>query len=177
MILKTLLFVGIATVGIVLVAAAFRPDQFRVQRSVTIAAGADRIHALINDMHAFNSWNPFNKKDPQMRGSYRGPAAGPGAAYDFAGNSQVGAGTVAIVDSAPQRITMKLDMREPMAASNTVVFSIVPRGNASEVTWAMHGNTPYLGKLLHMVFDMDKMVGGTFEAGLADLKQLAEKKA
>lgn len=162
-------------IGIVLVAAAFRPDSFEVKRSVSIAAGADRIHPLINDLRQFNAWNPFNRKDPNIRGVYRGPAAGPGAAYDFDGNAEVGKGTVSIVASEPRKIAMKLDMLAPMEAHNDVTFSLVPRGDATEVTWKMEGRTPYIGKVLHLVFDMDKMVGGAFEEGLHGLKAIAEK--
>ena len=172
-------YFALAVVGLiaaVLLVAAFRPDTFEVQRSVTIAAPPERVHALINDLHQFNSWNPFNKKDPNMRGTYRGPAAGPGAAFDFDGNSEVGKGTVAITGSQPQRIAMKLDMLAPMKAHNDVEFRLEPTGAHTQVTWAMRGASPYLGKLVGMVFDMDKMVGGAFESGLADLKSLAERR-
>jgi inosine-uridine nucleoside N-ribohydrolase len=174
--LKIISLVVLVAIAGVLIAAAYRPDTFRVERTVRIAAAPDRIHPLINDLRQFNAWNPFNKKYPQIQGTYRGPAAGPGAAYDFKGNKEVGAGSVSITDTAPQKITMALDMAEPIEAHNTVVFSLVPQGPATDVTWAMQGRVPYVGKLLHMVFDMDKMVGGAFETGLADLKALAEKK-
>ena len=166
--------VAVAAVAVLLVAAAFRPDNFEVQRSVRIAAGAERIHPLINDLHEFNTWNPYNKKDPQIKGTYRGPQAGPGAAYEFDGNKEVGKGVVSIVGSEPQRVTMKLDMLAPMEAHNDVEFRLVPSGTATDVTWKMHGRTPYVGKVLHMLFDMDKMVGGAFEEGLAGLKARVE---
>jgi hypothetical protein len=159
----------------VLAAAAFRPDTFRIERSVTVHARAQAIHPLINDLRQFNSWNPFNKKDPAIRGTYRGPTAGPGAAYDFAGNSEVGQGTVEITGSTPERITMALRMVEPMKADNQVEFTLRPRGDVTDVTWSMQGRTPYFAKVIHVVFDMDKMVGASFEAGLAELKARAER--
>jgi hypothetical protein len=39
----------------------------------------------------------------------------------------------------------------------------------------MHGPNPYMAKVIHLVFNMDSMVGKQFEAGLANLKTLAEK--
>jgi hypothetical protein len=175
--LKTIALVAVAGIAIVLIAAAFRPDTFRVQRSMRIAAAPAAIHPLINNMQQMNSWNPFVKKDPNLKGTYRGPSEGPGAAYDFAGNKEVGTGTIAITGSTPQKITMQLDMREPMEGHNVVEFLLLPAGNETEVTWAMQGPSPYLGKLMGMVFNMDKMIGGAFEAGLADLKAKAERKA
>lgn len=172
---KTIALVAVLAVAGVLVAAATRPDSFRVQRTATVQAPPDKLHALIGDLHQFNTWNPFNKKDPNIRGSYRGPAAGPGAGYDFAGNGEVGKGSLDITAATPQKITMQLHMIEPMEGRNTVEFSLVPRGAATEVTWAMHGPSPFISKLMGLVFDMDSMIGGAFEAGLADLKQRAER--
>ena len=45
----------------------------------------------------------------------------------------------------------------------------------STVTWTMHGPMPYLNRLMTIFFDMDKTVGKEFEAGLVNLKALAEK--
>jgi hypothetical protein len=44
------------------------------------------------------------------------------------------------------------------------------------VTWAMQGGVPYLAKIMHVFFNMDKMVSGDFEAGLANLKTVAESR-
>ena len=40
----------------------------------------------------------------------------------------------------------------------------------------MHGPAPYMAKVMHMVFNMDKMIGKDFEVGLANLKTIAESK-
>jgi carbon monoxide dehydrogenase subunit G len=175
--IKTIALLLVAAVVLLLALAATRPDTFSVQRSARIQAPADQVHALINDLHRFNRWNPYEKKDPNLKGSYSGPAAGPGATYAFEGNKNVGKGSLRIVDSQPGQVTMELHMIEPMEGRNTVRFTLVPQGGATEVTWAMQGASPFIGKLMGLVFDMDKMIGGDFEAGLAALKTLAEQKA
>jgi len=173
--IKTLALVGAAALGLLLAYAATRPDGFTIARSATVNAPPEKVHALINDLRAFNTWNPFDKKDPNIRGVYRGPAAGPGAHYAFQGNQEVGSGTLEIVRSEPQQVTMRLDMLEPFEAHNTVQFSLARRGNATEVTWVMDGRTPYLAKIIHIFLDVDRMVGGEFEKGLAALKARAER--
>jgi hypothetical protein len=65
-------------------------------------------------------------------------------------------------------------MREPFTADNVVEFTLVPRGDATDVTWAMRGTMPYMAKVVHLFLDMDRMVGRDFEAGLANLKAIAE---
>ena len=70
---------------------------------------------------------------------------------------------------------MKLDMIKPMEAHNRVEFTLEPKGDATQVTWVMSGPSPYVAKVMSTVFSMDRMVGGEFEKGLADLKAQAEK--
>jgi polyketide cyclase/dehydrase/lipid transport protein len=176
--LKITLFVLAALVAGLLLYAASRPDEFRVQRSVRIAAPAPQVHALIHDLQRFNTWNPYNRKDPDVKGQYSGPAAGPGAAYAFQGNKDVGKGSLTILDSQPpQRVTMRLDMLAPFEGHNQIDFTLVPAGAASDatdVTWAMHGPASFVPKLMGIFFDMDKMIGRDFEAGLLNLKAAAE---
>lgn len=168
--------VAVVTLSALMIYAASRPDTFAVQRSATIAASAEKIHPLINDLRRFNTWNPYERKDPNMRRSYRGNASGPGAGYDFAGNKEVGTGSIEIIDSqAPHRVAMKLDMLEPFKAHNLVEFTLVPRGASTEVTWAIRGPANFISKLMGVFFDMDQMIGLDFEAGLANLKAVAER--
>ena len=176
--LKTIsLLIGVA-LAVLLIYAATRPDVFHVERSATIQAPAERLHPLINDLRGFNTWNPYARKDPAMQGQYSGPAAGPGAVYDFQGNKDVGKGRIGITaSSAPSSVTMQLDMFEPFEGHNVVTFSLVPEGGATRVTWAMDGPSPFMGKLIGVFMNMDRMIGRDFEAGLGHLKALAEKPA
>jgi Polyketide cyclase / dehydrase and lipid transport len=164
-----------AVVVAVLAYAATRPDRFEVQRSTSIRASANQIFPLINDLRTFNTWNPFDKKDPNVRGTYSGPESGKGAAYAFE-SSQTGTGRIEIADTAPpSRVTMRLTMIKPLAAENRVQFILQPQGDMTRVTWAMDGAVPFVGKLIHLFVDMDRMVGQEFAAGLAELKVRAER--
>jgi uncharacterized protein YndB with AHSA1/START domain len=173
--LKTLALIAVLGVTLLLVYAATRPDRLHVQRSVHIAAPPEKIHALINDLHRFNTWNPYEKKDPNLRGRYEGPASGPGAAYHFEGNKDVGKGSLRIVESnAPARVAMNLEMIEPFAGTNVVEFTLAPQGSQTDVTWSMRGASPFAARLIGIFVDMDRMIGRDFETGLAALKAQAE---
>ncbi len=162
-------------IGGVLAYAATLPTTFSVSRSASIMAPPDKIFPLINSLHGFRTWEPFSKKDPAIKIVHSGPESGKGAAYSWDGNGHVGQGSAEIVDTVPpSRVTMKLDMVKPMEAHNKVVFSLEPNAGATTVTWAMTGNRPYIHKVMDVVMNMDRMVGGQFEAGLANLKALVE---
>jgi uncharacterized protein YndB with AHSA1/START domain len=173
--LKIIAIVVVVAVAGVLLFAATRPDTFRVQRSTSIKAPPEKIYPLINDLRRFNTWNPYEKKDPNLKGSYSGAASGKGAVYTFHGNKNVGKGSVEITDTAPpHKVSMRLTMVEPIEARNNIEFILEPNGEGTRVTWAMHGHSSYFAKIIHLVFNMDRMVGGDFEAGLANLKAAVE---
>jgi uncharacterized protein YndB with AHSA1/START domain len=166
----------VVVAGVVLAYAATKPDVFQVQRTASIKAPPDKIFPLINDFRSWSSWSPYEHKDPAMRKTYSGAPAGTGAIYEWDGDKNVGSGRIEIADTAPpNRIAIKLDMIKPFAAHNRVEFVLEPKGESTDVTWAMNGHTPYLAKIMHVFLDMDRMVGRDFEAGLASLKALAEK--
>ena len=174
--LETVAMVVVALIGGVLVFAATRPDTFEVRRTATIKAPPERIFPLINDLHGFNTWNPYEKKDPNINGRYSGASEGKGAAYAFEGNKDVGKGSLEIVESLPpSRVKMNLRVIEPFEAGNVVEFVLEPKGDDTNVTWALHGRVPYVAKIVHLFFDVDGMVGRDFEAGLAGLKGIVER--
>ncbi len=172
--IKTILIVAAVGIAGLLSYAASKPDTFTVQRSTSIKAPADKLHALINDLHQFNTWNPYNLKDPNVKGSYRGPATGPGAGYDFEGNKDVGKGSIEITGSTTDKVSMRLDMIEPFEGHNQVEFTLAPDAGGTQVTWAMRGPAPFMYKLMGTFIDMDRMIGRDFETGLANLKTKAE---
>lgn len=160
----------------VLVLASSKPDTFRVQRQASIQAPPEKIFPLINDYKNWGAWSPWEKKDPAMKRSFSGPAAGKGSAYAW-DSKEVGVGDMLITESVPSSL-LKIDLNfsKPFEAHNKVVFSIQPQaGGSTTVSWEMAGPAPLLSKVMQVFFSMDKMVGKDFEAGLADLKAAAEK--
>jgi hypothetical protein len=174
--LKVIAIALVVLVGAVLAFAATQPDRFSVQRSASIKAPPDRIYPLIADFGRWNAWSPYEKKDPAMKRSFSGAASGKGAVYAWEGNGEVGQGRMEIADAAaPSRVTLKLDFVKPFEAHNTVDFLLEPKGDATQVTWAMQGPMPFISKVMCLFMDMDRMVGADFEAGLANLKSIAER--
>lgn len=173
--LKTIVLIVALVIAAVLIYATTKPDTFQVQRSLVIQAAPDKLFALINSLQRMTSWSPYEKADPAMKRTFSGPESGPGATYEWQGNSQAGEGRIAIIDNAaPTRVTMKLDMFKPIEGHNTVNFTLEPQGSGTRVNWHMQGASTFLSKLLVTLGIMDKMVGGQFEEGLNNLKRIAE---
>jgi carbon monoxide dehydrogenase subunit G len=174
--LKKILIAVVVLIAAVLVYAATRPDTFRVERSAGIKAPPEKVFALVNDFKRWDAWSPWEKKDPAMRRAFGDATSGKGAAYSWEGNKDVGQGRMEITESVPSsKVSIKLEFVKPFEARNTVDFTLQPKGDTTQVTWAIYGPSPYISKLIGIFWNMDSMIGKDFEAGLADLKAVAEK--
>jgi hypothetical protein len=159
----------------VLALAATKPDELVVERSKTIKAPAEKIFPLINNLHNWTKWSPYEEKDPTMKRTFNGPESGKGALYEWSGNDQIGVGTMEITDSAaPSKVTIKLHFIKPFAGDNKVIFSLVPDSDGTKVTWMMHGPSPFMCKVMQVFINMDDMCGKDFAHGLDKLKKEAE---
>jgi uncharacterized protein YndB with AHSA1/START domain len=178
--IKTIVAVVVVLLVIVVAAvlgvAATKPDAFRVERTASIKAPPEKIFALINDLHGWGAWSPYEKKDPAMKRTFSGAASGKGAVYEWDGDKNVGKGRMEITETSPPlRILIKLDFISPFEGHNTAEFTMKPSGDATSVSWAMGGPAPFVSKVMQVFFNLDSMIGKDFEEGLANLKTLAEK--
>ena len=172
---KIVLIVIAVIIAGILIYAWTRPESFRVQRTIAIKAPPAKIAPLIADFRAWPQWSPYENRDPDMKRTYGSSSSGQGATYAWEGNKNVGAGRMEILESSPQRIVIKLDFLKPFEAHNTAEFTLVPSGDTTNVTWAMHGPSPFMSKVMQTFMNFDKMIGTDFATGLASLKTVAEK--
>ena len=177
-VLKYILIGLLVLVALFLIVVALQPSSFRVARSTTIAAPPSVVFAQVNDFHKWEAWNPWDKIDPAMKRTYEGAPSGAGAIYAWVGNSDVGEGKMTITESRPgELVRINMEFFKPMAGTSTTEFTFVPQGGGTLVTWTMFGDNNFVGKAMCLFMNMDTMIGGQFEKGLADMKKAAESAA
>jgi hypothetical protein len=173
--LKKILIALAIIVVLFSVIVAMQPSEFRVERTAIVSAPAPAVFAQVNDFHKWEAWNPWAKIDPAMKQTYEGAPSGTGAIYTWAGNNQVGEGRMTITESRPSDlIRIKLEFFKPFASTNVAEFTFKPESDQTAVTWSMTGKNNFIAKAVHLFVNMDKMVGGQFEKGLAQMKSVAE---
>jgi len=160
---------------ILIIVVAGQPNDFAVSRQIKIGAPAEQIFPHVNELRKWEAWNPWGNLDPNCQMNYSGPPAGVGASYSWSGNNKIGAGRNTITGSQPNEfVRFQLEFLKPMTATNTVNFTFQPDGRDTIVTWSMSGKRDCPGKLFGLVLNFDKMCGGQFEKGLAQIKSLVE---
>ncbi len=169
-----LILIPIVVIAFIIV-IALRPADFSIMRSAAIAATPGVVFAQVNDFHNWEAWSPWAKIDPNAKNTFAGPASGAGAAFSWSGNKQVGAGHMLITESLPyELIKIKLDFIRPFKATNVAVFTFKPEDDQTVVTWTMSGQNNFFAKAFSLFINCDKMVGGDFEKGLAQLNSVAQ---
>jgi hypothetical protein len=176
--IATILLIVAGLVVLFLIVAATRPDHCSYQRSVVIDAPASSAFPYVNNLQKWQEMSPYVRFDPNAKYTFGGPVAGVGASMAWVGNRNLGQGRLTIAESRPfEQVRMRLEFERPFKCDNVVLFTLQSSGAQTTVTWAMSGKANFMSKAMSLVMNMDKMVGGQFEEGLANLKRLAEADA
>ena len=172
--LKRLGYVATTAVGAMLILASMRQDTFHVERSKRIAAPPEWVFAQINDLQRMKAWNPYEKKDPSLKGEFGPTTRGVGASYAW-DSEKVATGRMTIVESKPLRqVTLRLDFEKPFQSTVTTEYTLRPDRGGTQVTWSMQGPANFVHKLMETVFVLDPLIGRDLDDGLRNLKVAAE---
>jgi carbon monoxide dehydrogenase subunit G len=175
----------IGVVGVLLLflaVVATRPSAYHVERRLEVAAPAEVVFGLLNDLHQFADvlvlfGSPWMEIDLNMQKTIEGPEAGVGQSYAWNSKKEIGQGKLTIEESVPDRkVGMQLEFVKPMKSTAIVALTLAGTPTGSSVTWSMDGNHNFLGKAMGLFMNMDKMLGADIEKGLARLKAVAERK-
>jgi uncharacterized protein YndB with AHSA1/START domain len=164
-----------AVIVLFLIVAALQPADFRVTRSASIAAPPAVVFECVNDLHQWNTWSPWARMDPSSKITYEGPPTGVGASFTWTGGKKVGEGRMTITETQPtDRVVTKLEFVKPFAATNIAEFTFQPEGDQTRITWTFTGKNSFMGKVFGLIVNCEKMCGGQFEQGFANLKSIVE---
>lgn len=167
---------GIAALfAVFLVFVATRSPHYEISREIAIAAPPEKVFPYLNGSRLADAWMPWKEIDPASRNTFSGPESGVGARTSWEGGKQMGVGSAEITASeANRRVEIKLEYVKPMAMKQVAEYLLRPEGSGSVVVWRVTGKNTFAGRLFCFFVNMDKMVGGSFEKGLANLKRITE---
>ncbi len=161
-------------VALLAVGGMLLPGTFKVSRSALVAAPAERIYPLVSEPRRWKDWSVWNQRDPAMSITYSGPASGAGAVWEWKSKSQ-GDGRMTFTAAEPGRRAAFELFFPDFGTTSTGELLLAPEGSGTRVTWTMNGDMGRNPLMRWMALMMDGMVGKDFDAGLANLKALAEK--
>ena len=154
-----------------------------IERSTVIAAPADAITPLLANLHRWVEWSPWEGQDPNLQRTYGGEPGSVGSTYAWKGNRKAGAGDMTVTRIAPTEVGLDLRFTAPFKSSSTCTFRLTENtvertdSNArrTRVVWAMTSPQNLASRVMGVFIDMDKLIGGDFEKGLAKLRAAVER--
>lgn len=175
-ILKKIIFVLLALIGIVLIAGLVISKDYAVEREVTINQPKDSVFNYIKMMKNQDHFSVWNMKDPNSKKNFTGTDGEVGFIYSWNGNDDVGEGEQEIKKITPgERIDMELRFKRPMVSTDYAYFTTESLSPAqTKVKWGFKGEMPY--PMNGIKFIMENMIGKQLQAGLDNLKANLEKK-
>ena len=174
----TAVYISMVVLGLfaaLAVVVAMRPADFSIVRTAVMPVSRAAAFERVNDFHQWEAWSPWAKLDPNMRQTFEGAPRGEGAVYSWNGDKRVGEGRMTITESRPNELVrIRLEFIRPFVATNPTEFAFRQVGDATEVTWTMRGKNNFMGKAMHLLMNMEKLVGTQFEQGLAQMSVAAQ---
>lgn len=166
----------VVLVGAFLGYVALQPSDYVISREVTIRAPAEKVFPYLNNAKLAANWSPWSELDPKAKMSFSGPDEGVGSRTSWADGEKLGTGSATIIESvANQSVRIKLEYAKPFEMTQDAAYSIKSSGGETKVVWSVQGKNTFMGRVMCAFGNMDKMVGGIFEKGLLNLKNLVEK--
>jgi uncharacterized protein YndB with AHSA1/START domain len=164
-----------AVIVAVLVMAATRPSDYRVERTVLLKAPPDKVFALVEDARRWPDWSMDEEKDPTLKRQFFGPPRGVGAGYDWSGAAHSGKGRAVITEAVPpSRLVVQVQVQEPYQDKSVLEIDLSPQDDGTLLRWAASGGMSYFTKVTTAFTTMDAVMGPRVEGSLAKLKLLAE---
>jgi uncharacterized protein YndB with AHSA1/START domain len=180
MLKKILIGVGVLLVlliAVVVLAVAFAPTDFAVERAIVINKPRAEVFEYAKNIRNQNEWGPWFKRDPAMKQEFTGTDGTVGFVSKWVSqNPEVGSGEQEIKKIVPnERIDSELRFQEPMDSKADAYLTMEDGGtNQTRVKWGFTGSMPRPFNLFPLIMDLDAAVGKDYEDGLATMKRILE---
>lgn len=167
MTLTTTLLIGAGAVALLATTPLALPRNVHVTRSAVIDAAPAEILALAASSTGYQAFNPYAEADPNLSITPFGPDTGVGSGFRFEGKDGKGTQTVAAITETS--VSYNIDMGALGQPTQRIEAIAVEGG--TQVTWHLDSDMGFNPMFRVFGLFMDRMMGKTFDTGLARLAQ------
>ncbi|MGG7305870.1 SRPBCC family protein [Curtobacterium sp. AB451] len=146
-----------------------------IERDVVIAAPTSTILPHLSDLHRWVDWSPWEGRDPELHREYGGTPGAVGSTYAWKGNRKAGSGDMVMRRVTADEVEIGLRFTAPFASSSTTAFRLDEVPGGTRVVWTMTSPVTVMSRIVNLVMNMERFIGGDFEKGLARLKVVVER--
>ena len=140
-----------------------------VEKSISIAASAEKVKSIITDFNQWKPWSPWFILEPETKDS----VSADGKSHEWDGK-RIGSGIISIIGEKESLIQYDLKFLKPWKSEAKTDFIIEKIDeNTTNLTWTMDGSLPFF--MFWMKPMMERLIGMDYDRGLLMLKDYIEK--
>ena len=176
--LKTILFVILAIIALLLIIALFVNKDMNVSKQVTINKPAAEVFNYVKLLKNQDKYSKWGKLDPNMQKTYTGTDGTVGFISAWVGNKDVGQGEQEIlkIDETTKHLDFALRFIKPFKSNADAFMQVDDAGNNTcKVSWGFKSQMPYPMNIMKLFINMEEKVGEDFQIGLDNLKVILDK--
>ncbi len=171
-VLKTIIIIIVALLGLWLIISLFAPSKTDVERSTVIKASPETIYSYISHLKNMDDWGVWRKMDKDAKYEYTGEDGTVGFRESWDGDT-VMQGSMTITGLEPNK-SMKSDLAFGDFMVSKVSMDLAPVDGGTEVKWSLKNEIPFTWRAMMMFMGMGSSVEKDFDNGLASLKEITE---
>jgi len=176
-ILKSIAFVVLGLLALVLVSALFVDKEYAVVREISINKPKIEVFDYVKYLKNQGNFSVWARMDSNMKKEFKGTDGEVGfvSAWDSE-NSQVGKGEQEIKKiTEGERLDFELRFLKPFKATDyAYMITEATSDTETKVKWGFNGKMNYPMNLMLVFMNMEKMLGKDLEVGLQNLKSVLE---
>lgn len=170
--LKRIIRTLLIFVALMLIAAIFMPDSFKVERSIETPIKSQFLYEQVADFNNWDNWEPWAKMDEAA--NYTNTGSGIGALREWEGEI-IGKGSIEIIElDEPKKVGTTLTFYDPNPMPSYSYWLFEENGDMTKATMGIEGELEYpFGRIFGMFVDFDTQMGADFEKALDGLQVVA----
>jgi uncharacterized protein YndB with AHSA1/START domain len=154
---------------------ANRDGNFKCERSGEVHALPQEIFPYLSELKLSQAWSPYEKSVGVMTKKYTGTDGAVGSAMEFEGGWRIGSGRIEILRIVPNELVeLKLTMGKPFFSEQFIQYNLTPTLDGAVVNLSILGRGGFIGKILSIFIDSEKLIGDQFSLGILNLKHVVE---
>ncbi len=164
-------------IATILIAAFFSPTNWTIEAAIEIQKPKKEVYDYLKILKNSEKYNKWVMTDPTMRKAFKGTDGTVGFVYSWESeNKQVGKGEQEIknlTDGA--RIDYEIRFIKPFTGTSTsslVLESVSDK--LTRVKWSFSSSNNYLMKIMHVLFNLKKVLLKDLQASLGHLKSILD---
>jgi len=166
--------IGIIILG-VLILTFVEPSDVTVTRSIIIKAPKDAVFEQVVNFKNWHNWSPWEQKDSAMKITLAGSDGQAGSSLHWVSDPEKN-GEVEIKNENVTGTEMDYSINIIKPGETQADGSIIATdtNNMTKVVWKLHKHFSFPFNASLIALNLDKLLGGDFETGLANIKKYVE---